>query len=199
MKFLFTDIEGSTRLWEKYGDVMGAALQQHDAILENEIGRWGGQIIKHTGDGIFAVFPAGNPLEYVLHVQRKLRTQDWGVIGELRVRYAIHAGDAQQRNGDYFGATINQTTRVLATGRGEQILLTEAAASSSCVPVGTSLRKLGVYRLKGVSHPLTIFELTRSEKRQPAFWMRLKPAHPLKFSLASHLMAIRHLAHSFMA
>ncbi|MEZ4590958.1 MAG: adenylate/guanylate cyclase domain-containing protein [Chloroflexota bacterium] len=199
MKFLFTDIEGSTRLWEKYGDVMGAALQQHDAILENEIGRWGGQIIKHTGDGIFAVFLSGNPLEFALHVQRKLRDHDWGTIGNLRVRYAIHAGDAQQRNGDYFGAAINQTTRVLATGRGEQILLTEAAASSSCVPVGASLQKLGVYRLRGVSRPLTIFELTRAEERQPTFWTRLRAPYPRQISLASHLMAIRHLAHSFIA
>lgn len=199
MKFLFTDIEGSTRLWEKYGDVMGAALQQHDAILEKEIGRWGGQIIKHTGDGIFAVFPCGNPLEFALQVQRQLRAHDWGAIGELRVRYAIHAGDAQQRNGDYFGAAINQTTRILATGRGEQILLTEAAASSSCMPVGASLQKLGVYRLRGVSRPLTIFELTRSVERHPAFWARLKPRYPRRVSLASHLLAIRHLAHSFIA
>ena len=59
MEFLFTDIEGSTRLWEKFGTVMGEALQQHDTILENEIGHWGGQIIKHTGDGILSLLIEG--------------------------------------------------------------------------------------------------------------------------------------------
>lgn len=198
MEFLFTDIEGSTRLWEKFGTVMGEALQQHDTILENEIGHWGGQIIKHTGDGIFAVFPSGNPLEFALRVQRKLRNHDWGAIGDLRVRFAIHTGEAQHRNGDYFGAAINQVTRLLAMGRGEQILLTAAAASTSHIPPGTSLHKLGAYRFKGLSQPLTIFELTHPEMKQQPF-LRHRLGHSQRFSLTSRLGAIRHLAYSFMA
>ncbi|MCA9917066.1 MAG: adenylate/guanylate cyclase domain-containing protein [Anaerolineales bacterium] len=199
MNFLFTDIEGSTRLWEKYGDDMAVALQQHDAILQNEIGRWGGQIIKHTGDGIFAVFPSGNPLEFALHVQRQLRAYQWGAVGELRVRYAIHAGQAQHRNGDYFGATINQTTRLLATGRGEQILLTATAARAICMPSGTFLRQLGSYRLKGLSQPLTVFELRQSDEERPTFLSRLRRLCLRSVSPGAHLVAIRHLAHSFLA
>ncbi len=200
MKFLFTDIEGSTRLWERYGDIMGEALRQHDAILENEIGRWGGQIVKHTGDGIFAVFPAGRPLEFALNVQRQLREHDWGEIGELRVRYAIHAGEAQQRNGDYFGAVINRTTRLLDTSRGGQILLTAAVAKSSCVPFGASLHELGTYRLKDLSEPLQIFELSHPEcATQPSLFSRLRLLHTRHLSLTSRLSAVRRLAHRFIA
>ena len=199
MLFLFTDIEASTRLWEKYGEAMGEALQQHDAILENEIGLWGGQIIKHTGDGIFAVFPSGNPLEFALHVQRQLRAHDWGNIGKLRVRYAIHAGQAQHRNGDYFGATINQTTRLLAAGHGEQILLTATAARAMCVPSGSSLERLGNYRLKGLSQPLTVFELTQPDGRQPTFFSRLWRLRPWIGLPTARLVTIRQQAHSLMA
>lgn len=200
MKFLFTDIEGSTRLWERYGDIMGEALRQHDAILENEIGRWGGQIIKHTGDGIFAVFPAGRPLEFALNVQRQFLEHDWGAIGELRVRYAIHAGKAQQRNGDYFGAVINRTTRLLATGRGGQILLTDAVAKSSCIPLGASLRELGTYRLKDLSEPLQIFELFHPEwEQQISPFSRLRRLHTRHLSLVSQLLLVRCLAQRFIA
>lgn len=200
MIFLLTDIEGSTRLWERYGDIMGEALRQHDTILENEIGRWGGQIVKHTGDGIFAVFPSGRPLEFVLNVQRQFRDHDWGAIGELRVRYAIHAGEAQQRNGDYFGAAINRTARLLAAGRGGQILLTAAVARLSRVPFGASLQELGTYRLKDLSEPLRIFELSYPDWAQrPSPFSRRWSLHTRHLSSASRLLAIRRLAHRFMA
>lgn len=199
MRFLFTDIEGSSRLWERYGGIMGDVLRQHDAILENEIDRWGGHIIKHTGDGIFAVFPSGDPLEFALHVRHKLREHDWGAIGKLRVRYAIHAGEAQQRNGDYFGVAINQTTRLLSISRGEQILLTAAVAKSSCVPLGISLRELGTYRLKDMCEPLQIFKVTYPGwAQQSSLFSRLRPFNVWRVLFASYLIAVRHLTHSFI-
>ncbi len=200
MIFLLTDIEGSTRLWEQYGDIMGEALWQHDTILENEIGRWGGKIVKHTGDGIFAVFPSGLPLEFALNIQRQLRQQDWGAIGELRVRCAIHAGEAQQRNGDYFGPAINRTARLLAAGRGGQILLTAAVAKSSRVPLGTSLHELGTYRLKDLSEPLRIFELFHPDwAQQPIAFSRNRLFHNWRLSSTPRVLPVRRLVHELAA
>ncbi|MGC9025381.1 MAG: adenylate/guanylate cyclase domain-containing protein, partial [Chloroflexia bacterium] len=109
--FLFTDIENSTRLWEKYPTLMGAVLARHDAILRREIERYGGRIIKHTGDGVFAVFERGRPLHCALEVQKALAQEDWGEVRELRIRIALHAGEALCRGEDYFGPTVNRTAR----------------------------------------------------------------------------------------
>ena len=181
-QFILTDIEGSTRLWERHGDIMGAALAQHDAIMRQEIGRWGGRIVKHTGDGIFAVFEFGQPLQFALQAQRQLRRCDWGAIGELRVRFAIHAGRAQERDGDYFGAAVSRTARLLAAGRGGQILLTAAVAGSARLPTGASLQNLGAHRLKDLSEALQIFELAHPELARRSFplqrRLRLHSRHP---------------------
>ncbi|MGC9023637.1 MAG: adenylate/guanylate cyclase domain-containing protein, partial [Chloroflexia bacterium] len=109
--FLFTDIEDSTRLWEKYPTQMDRILARHDAILEREISHHGGRIIKHTGDGIFAVFERGRPLHCALEIQKALAREDWGEVRELRIRIALHAGEALCRGEDYFGPTVNRTAR----------------------------------------------------------------------------------------
>ena len=101
MVFLFTDIEGSTRLWEQDDAAMAAAMAQHNALMAEQLAKYGGRLVKHTGEGIFAVFTAGRPLHIALAVQEQLPCQDWGAIQELRVRIALHAGQAQQRNSDY--------------------------------------------------------------------------------------------------
>ena len=93
--FLITDIEGSTRLWEERGAAMAAALALHDALLRSVVEGRGGTVIKTTGDGLLAVF--GDPIEALtaaLDAQRALRDADWGEIGALRVRMAIHSGSA---------------------------------------------------------------------------------------------------------
>ncbi len=93
--FLFTDIEGSTQLWEKHTeDAMSKVLSRHNAILKEHIEAFGGEIIKHTGDGVFAVFEKGRPLHCALEIQRQFSQEDWNPIEELRLRMALHAGDA---------------------------------------------------------------------------------------------------------
>jgi class 3 adenylate cyclase len=99
--FLFTDIEGSTRLWERDAAAMQTALDRHDAILHEAIGGHGGHVFKIVGDAFCAVFAtAANALEAAL------LAQDWGGTGPLRVRMALHAGTANERGGDIFGPSL---------------------------------------------------------------------------------------------
>ncbi|HID32923.1 MAG TPA: adenylate/guanylate cyclase domain-containing protein [bacterium (Candidatus Stahlbacteria)] len=92
MVFLFTDIEGSTEKWEKYKDEMERALSRHDAILREEIEKHDRRIIKHTGDGVFAIFEGGDQLSCVIHLQRRFATGEWREIDELQIRIGLHAG-----------------------------------------------------------------------------------------------------------
>jgi class 3 adenylate cyclase len=92
--FVFTDIEGSTRLWEEHTGQMGAVIARHDAILQEQVSASGGRITKHTGDGITAAFEDGEPVACALKAQVAFGREDWGAIGELRIRIGLHAGPA---------------------------------------------------------------------------------------------------------
>src|SRR5262249_22296315 len=128
--FCFTDIEGSTRKWEEHRDVMGRIIERHNAILREKVTAHGGEIIKFTGDGMFAVFHergghSGAPLLCAIEIQKALQTEVWPGIGELRIRMALHVGEALQINDDYFGPVANRTARLMALGWGGQILVSE--------------------------------------------------------------------------
>ncbi|HIE05873.1 MAG TPA: adenylate/guanylate cyclase domain-containing protein, partial [bacterium (Candidatus Stahlbacteria)] len=157
--FLFTDLEGSTERWEKYKDEMERVLPRHDAILSEEIERSGGRIIKHTGDGVFAVFEGGDPLGCAVAIQGRFAAEDWGVIGELRVRIGLHAGVAQQRGDDYFGPVVNRTARVMAAAWGGQTLLTQEVKNSCRLPSGATFKDHGIHLLKDLEEPIEIYEL----------------------------------------
>jgi len=107
--FLFTDIEGSSRMWEEHTDEMGAVIARHDAILQEQIGECGGRITKHTGDG------GGQPIACALETQKRFAAEAWGAVGELRIRAGLHAGEAEFQAsagtpaGDYFGPPVNAT------------------------------------------------------------------------------------------
>lgn len=176
--FLFTDIEGSTKKWEKYAEAMKRLLPQHDSILKETVEKSGGHIVKYTGDGIFAVFEKGEPLLCALEIQKRIEKEDWSSAGELRIRIAIHAGVAEKRGADYFGPVVNRTARLLDVGWGGQILLTPEAVKSSKMPAGGSLKDLGVHLLKDLGEPQQIYELTHPE-------LVLKKFPPLR-TLSSH-------------
>jgi class 3 adenylate cyclase len=102
--FLFTDIQGSTVLWEKHPTAMRVALAGHDAILRDAITSNGGVVFKTVGDAFCAAFErAIDAINAALAAQRALRVATWDEIGTLRVRMALHAGAAEERDGDYFG------------------------------------------------------------------------------------------------
>ncbi|MBN1259915.1 MAG: tetratricopeptide repeat protein [Anaerolineae bacterium] len=177
--FLFTDIEGSTELWLRYPQAMEKALSRHDALLETLIAQHGGQVVKHTGDGCFAVFDGGAPLACAIHAQAALARQDWGDIAELRVRMALHVGVASQREADYFGLEVSRTARLLSAGWGGQILLTCELARSSALPPEATLRDLGNHLLKDLSEPQHIYQLCHPALPHCEFpALRTLSAHP---------------------
>jgi WD40 repeat protein/class 3 adenylate cyclase len=169
--FLFTDIEGSSRLWERYTAEMGEIITRHDAILQEQIGASGGRITKHTGDGVTAVFEGGEPVACALQAQRRFAAESWGHIGELRIRAGLHAGAAEwiagaeyqastgTPGGDYFGPPVNATARVMSAAWGGQILLTPEVTSVSPLPAGATLLDLGEHLLKNVSAPQQLYQL----------------------------------------
>ena len=122
--FLFTDIEGSSRLWEERTTVMTGVIARHDEILRELIGGHGGRITKHTGDGITAAFDGGEPLTCALEAQVRFAAEAWGEIGALPIRAGLHAGEAEFHpsagtpEGDYFGPPVNATARVMSAAWG---------------------------------------------------------------------------------
>jgi predicted ATPase/class 3 adenylate cyclase len=159
--FLFTDIEGSTRLWEKQHAAMQVALAQHDAILRNAIETNNGCVFKTTGDGAHAAFAvAADAMMACLAAQRELTGHVWGEL-RIKSRMALHTGAAELRDGDYFGATLNRTARLMAAGHGGQILLSLATEElvRDHLPENTALRDLGERRLKDLIRPEHVYQV----------------------------------------
>ncbi|MGZ4543406.1 MAG: ATP-binding protein, partial [Mycobacteriaceae bacterium] len=146
--FLFTDVEGSTRRWEADADAMRAALAAHDEVLRAAIEAHGGFLFKHTGDGVCATFASPrSAVDAAVAAQRAL---------ELPVRMGLATGEAELRDGDYFGAVLNRAARVMAAGHGGQILLADSTAS---LLSGVDLLDLGQRRLRDVPMPVGLFQV----------------------------------------
>ncbi|KPL16311.1 MAG: hypothetical protein AMJ93_15905 [Anaerolineae bacterium SM23_84] len=173
--FFFTDIEGSTRLWEKHTADMGSVIARHDAILQGQIEACGGRLTKHTGDGVTAVFETGEPVTCALETQKQFARETWPAIGELRIRVALHAGEAELLAGDYFGPTVNCTARIMAAAWGGQILLTPRVTRISSLPTQAEIRNLGTHLLKDVSAPQEIYQLTHPDLP----WQQFPPLRTL--------------------
>ena len=119
--FLFTDLEGSTRLWREHPDAMQPALARHDAILRDTIAAHDGHLVKATGDGAHAVFGnASDAVAAAITAQLALAAENWPLPEPLRVRMGIHSGTAEVRDGDYFGTTVNRAARLMGIAHGGQ-------------------------------------------------------------------------------
>lgn len=154
--FLFSDIEGSTRLWETFPEAMGAALARHDALLRQSIENNAGFVFKTVGDAFCAAFPtAPDALAAAVNAQRALQAEAWGETGPLRVRMGIHTGIAEERDNDYFGATLNRVARLQSLAHGGQVLLSQSAyeLARDHLPSDVSLCVLGTHRLKDLLRP----------------------------------------------
>ena len=164
--FLFTDIEGSTQLWEQHPEAMKVTLAQHDTILRDAIEGKGGYVFKTVGDAFCAAFSTPpEALATALSAQQALQAEEWGETGPLRVRMALHTGVAEERENDYFGQPLNRVARLLSTGYGMQILLSLATAElvRDALPKGASLRELGFHRLKDLQRPEQVYQLLHSD------------------------------------
>ncbi len=155
--FLFTDVEGSSKLWERCPEPARAALIDHDAILRTAIERHRGAVFKTVGDAFCAAFERPvDALAAAIAAQRALSAHLWpSEVGEIRVRMGIHSGESAPRDGDYFGPSVNRVARLTSIAFGEQILVSAAAASlmKDALDGETALRDLGVVRLKDLSRP----------------------------------------------
>lgn len=163
LAFLFTDVEGSTRLWEQHGDAMRGALAQHDVLLRHGVESHGGAVVKTTGDGLLAVFdePAA-AIAAAVETQRELGAASWGDVGVLKVRMAVHCGPATERDGDYFGTTLNRAARLMALAHGRQIVTSEAVAllvRETVLADDATLRDLGEHRLRDLSHVERVYQI----------------------------------------
>jgi predicted ATPase/class 3 adenylate cyclase len=156
--FLFTDIEGSTRLWQEHPETMPDALARHDALVREAIERHGGRLFKHTGDGVCAAFvDAPAAFGAAVALQRALADASWGAGPRLHVRVALDSGPAHERDADYFGPTLNRAARVLASGAGGQIVAT--AATLRLAP-DTEHVDLGLHRLRDLGEPVHLHQVT---------------------------------------
>lgn len=161
--FLFTDIEGSTQRWERYPEVMRAAVAQHDALLYSIMETYRGSVFKTAGDAFYVAFVVAlDALNAAIAAQRALANMSWPVeIRPLRVRMAIHTGAAEQRNNDYFGQTLNRVARILSAGHGGQILLSGATQRllSDALAQEITLRDLGEHKLKDIQRSEQLFQV----------------------------------------
>lgn len=165
--FLFTDVAGSTRLWERDRAAMHAAVQRQIDLLREIVAAHGGVLYKVVGDGTQAAFAsADDALGAAVEAQRALHAEGWpDSLGPLRVRVALHVGQATPRDGDYLAAALNRLARLLGAGHGGQILLTESARqlSRDSLPVGVVLRDLGAHRLRDLQEPEEVFQVVVPE------------------------------------
>jgi predicted ATPase/class 3 adenylate cyclase len=166
LTFLFTDIEGSTKLWEHNVPAMRVALARHDELLRWALEEHGGYVFKTVGDSFCAAFPTGpDALECALETQRRLLSAEWEQTGPLRVRIALLTGAAEERDGDYFGPPLSRVARLLSAAHGGQVLLSLATQElvRDQLPGGTNLRDLGEHRLKDLFRPERVFQLLAPE------------------------------------
>ena len=156
--FLFTDIEGSTPLWDSFPDAMGAALARHDEILRRAIDANGGHVFSTAGDGFGAVFSrAANAIAAGLAAQRALSAEAWVGGPVLRVRMGVHTGEAEERDGDFFGPAVNRAARIMGAANGGQVLVSDLTAGLIEQVADVQLVDLGSIELKGVIEPVHVY------------------------------------------
>ena len=161
--FLFTDIEGSTALWERDQVAMATAVARHLTLLRAATEAHTGVLFKVVGDAVQAAFPtAPDAVAAALEAQRALVQEAWPEgIGAVRVRMALHTAAATPQDGDYLAPGLNRLSRLLAAGHGGQVLLSLATQdlARDALPAGASLRDLGEHPLRDLYRPERVFQL----------------------------------------
>ena len=160
--FLFTDIEGSTRLWEQQPERMQAALARHDSLAREAVAAASGTVVKTTGDGIHAAFH--DPLDAIraaLAFSHALAEVAATPDVPLRIRCGVHLGVVENRDGDFFGSAVNRAARIMSAAHGGQILVSQATADfvRNRLPTGVTLRDLGAVRLRDLAQAEHVYQV----------------------------------------
>jgi hypothetical protein len=156
---MFTDIEGSTRLWESHGAKMTSILSSHHQSLAQVVTSSGGRVIKEIGDGAFVVFEGGMPIRGAVEVLKHTNAVDWGLPDGLRVRIALHSGEADPRGDDYYGPSVNRTQRLMEIAWGGQILVTPEVLEVDQLPPRTAVKDHGPQLLRDMTRPQYVYEI----------------------------------------
>lgn len=160
--FVFTDIEGSTRLVQQLGPDWGKVLAAHNSLLRRALEAHGGRVVKTEGDAFFAVFAdAAGAVAAVVECQRALASHPWELDRPLRVRIGLHTGSGTLGGDDYIGLDVHRAARIAGAAHGGQVIISETTAvlAERALPEGVELRDMGKHRLKDLTHPETLFQL----------------------------------------
>ncbi|MGA5543808.1 BTAD domain-containing putative transcriptional regulator [Mycobacterium sp. NPDC051198] len=170
--FLLTDIEGSTAAWEADADAMALALARHDELVEQVVTSRGGRLIKTRGEGdaTFSVFERPSAAAAAsLELQDAILHEPWALVEPMRIRIALHTGEAELRDGDYFGRAVNRAARLRSLAAGGQILCSGATAELvvDTLRDDVALADLGMRELKNLARPEHVFELRFEAEGRP--------------------------------
>ena len=162
--FLLTDVEGSTRRWDRNPAAMLQSMAAHDAVLGRLVAAHGGMQVEsgREGDSVLAAFTrASDAVASAVAMQRELAAHAWPEGADMHIRVAIHSGEAEVREGHYYGPAVYRCARLLATGHGDQVLLTQATRDLAidALPEGVGLRDLGAHRLRDLERPERVFQV----------------------------------------
>ena len=160
--FLFTDIEGSTKLVQALGDRYAEVLSTHRQIVRSAIEREGGTEVGTEGDSVFAVFPtAAAGIAATATAQRAIDAAAWPAGTHVRVRMGLHTGEGRLGGENYIGLDVHRASRIAAAGHGGQVIVSESTRTlaEGALPPGTQLRELGAHRLKDLANPERLFQL----------------------------------------
>jgi predicted ATPase/class 3 adenylate cyclase len=160
--FLFTDIEGSTRMLQANPVQTGNMLARHHDLLLEVVESHGGTVFETLGDGVYASFArASDGVRAALAGQQRIHSEDWGEVGPIHVRMGLHTGDVEVRGEHYFGPALFRCSRLMAIGHGGQVLLSRATRDlvGDGLPSGAAIRSLGVHRLKDLAEPAEVYQL----------------------------------------
>ena len=158
LTFLFTDIEGSTRLWDQHAEAMVVALERHDQIVRYSIEEHGGVVFATGGDGFAAAFSRSkDAVHAAVGAQVALSRELWPGSVAIRVRMGMHTGEAHERDGDYFGAPLNRAARLMGSAHGGQVVMSSVTSGVLGSTSGVQLVDLGVHHLKGQADAVQVF------------------------------------------
>lgn len=160
--FVFTDIQGSSKLWEANPEGMRTALAEHDAILRECLTK-GGEVFKTMGDAFCAAFlSASEAVQAGIEIQKRIGTHDWKGLGPIRVRVGIHSGEAEHRDADYFGPALNRAARLISIGHGGQVLISQGTyelVKDSVKKGQAEFRFLGEQRLRDLERAVGVYQV----------------------------------------
>jgi predicted ATPase/class 3 adenylate cyclase len=199
LTFLFTDLEGSTPMWEQHPERMQVVSARHDELLRAAFETNDGRVVKTTGDGFHVIFASpADGIAAALAGQQAIATEVWPAeVGSIKVRMGLHAGEGQAREGDYYGPDLNRAARVMGIGHGGQVLVsgTTAALLRGRLPDGAELIDLGLHRLKGLSQLEQVYQLAHAslETDFPPLQSSVSSPHNLPAELTTFIGRTREL------